>query len=448
MEILKKLVLTIFLIVMCIFLCISGLENGLLLSVISILTIIFFVKKIKIKRFSIFLIIVAFISKLVVVVVLDVPILADYKVMYEASTRAVNGDFSFITEGYFLAYAYQLGHVFYQFLVLKVINNIIVLKILNCIFATVITWLIYKILKRFVKEDTARITSLIYAISLYPMYLNAVLGNQQLGMMLFLLGIYVLITKKNTILNGIIVGTLFALGNLERPEGIIYITTLIVYNILTFKNIKEIIKEIIPAVVTYLILGQIFSFILIQNTDNEIGLKGDDPYWKFLIGFNYEYSGKNNIEDYNYTTDREAEKQEVISRITDIKKLPMLFYNKIKIQWLYDDLETTFNATNTTQFTQKVVKTIVVYIKTINLIVIAFVLVGVLKNKNMQSTNYFFIINILIYFAVYLLIEVSARYYYNPQVSVIILSGLGIERTMEFVKTKFSEKKNLKEEKI
>ncbi len=445
MEIIKKLVLAVFLIVMGIFLCISGLENGLLLSAISIIAIIFFVKKVKIKRFSIFLIIVAFISKLAVVLVLDVPMLADYKVMYEASTRAINGDFSFITEGYFLAYAYQLGHVFYQFIVLKIINNVIALKILNCVFATAITCLIYQILKKFVKEDTARITSLIYSISLYPLYLNAVLGNQQLGMLLFLLGIYILLTKKNTIINGLIVGTLFALGNLERPEGIIYITTLIIYNILTLKNVKEILKGIVPAIIAYLILGQIFSFILIRNTDNEIGLKGDDPYWKFLIGFNYEHSGKNNVEDYDYTTDREAEKKEVIKRVTDVKKIPMLFYNKIKIQWLYDDLETTFNATNTTQFTQKVVKIIVAYIKVINLVVITFALVGVVKNKNVQSANYFFIINVLIYFAVYLLIEVSARYYYNPQVSVIILSGLGIERIMEFVKTKLLDKKKLKE---
>lgn len=441
MEILQKLVLAVFLIVMCIFLCISGIENGLLLSAISIIAIIFFLKKVKIKRFSIFLILIAFVSKLAVVLILDVPMLADYKVMYEASTRAVNGDFSFITEGYFLAYGYQLGHVFYQFLVLKIINNVLTLKILNCVFATIITWLIYKILKKFVKEDTARITSLIYAISLYPLYLNAVLGNQQLGMLLFLLGIYVLITKKNTILNGIIVGALFALGNLERPEGIIYITTLIVYNILTLKNVKEILKGIIPAIVTYLVLGQIFSFILIQNTDNEIGLKGDDPYWKFLIGFNYEYSGKNNVEDYDYTTDREAEKQEMINRIKDVKKYPTLFYNKIKIQWLYDDLETTFNATNTTQFKQKVVKIIVTYIKVMNVIVIALAVIGVIKNKNIQKSNYFFIVNVLIYFAVYLLIEVSARYYYNPQVSIIILSGLGIERIMDFAKIKFPEKK-------
>lgn len=36
-------------------------------------------------------------------------------------------------------------------------------------------------------------------------------------------------------------------------------------------------------------------------------------------------------------------------------------------------------------------------------------------------------INLLVYFGVYLLIEVNARYYYNPQIAVILLSGIGLE---------------------
>lgn len=95
----------------------------------------------------------------------------------------------------------NFGHVFYQALMLLICNSVIFLKILNCIFATVITYLIYAIVKKFASENTARITSLVYAISLYPIYLNVILGNQQLGLMLFLIGIYILLTKKNMILN-------------------------------------------------------------------------------------------------------------------------------------------------------------------------------------------------------------------------------------------------------
>lgn len=121
-------------------------------------------------------------------------------------------------------------------------------------------------------------------------------------------------------------------------------------------------------------------------------------------------------------------KQVVIDRISDIKHIPGLMYDKIKIQWLYDDLDQTFHATSTTQFSQGIVQLMVTYIKVMNLFVIGLVFVGLIKNKNINSINYFFIINTLVYFVVYLLIEVCARYYYNPQVNIIILSAIGMDR--------------------
>lgn len=445
MEILKKIILIVSLVFLGLLICISTFENGILLSILSFAFIIFFVKKAKIKRFCLFLFLFSFITKVVGIFILKLPMGVDYETMYAASLEALNGNLSFARDGYFVAYGYQLGHVFYQTLMLKLINSITFLKILNCLYATIITVLIYKILQKFTKENVARITSLIYSISLYPIYLNSVLGNQQLSLMLFLIGIYILLTKKSTIVNGIIIGILFALGNLERPEGIIYITTLIIYNIVTLKNIKLILKNSLPVLISYLALTQLFSFILIKTNVNDIGFKSSDPYWKFLVGFNYEHSGKNNLEDYEYTVDLETEKQVMLERVKDFKKIPGLFYQKAKILWLYDDLDQTFNATTTTQFSQFIVKTIVNYIRFINFILVALAFIGLIKNKNIHNINYFFIINALIYLAVYLLIEVSARYYFNPQICIIILSALGLDRLFDFAKTHFGKDKKITE---
>lgn len=445
MNIIKKCILIIALLVLGILVCINNLENGILFSILSFAFIFIFVKNVKIKRFSIFLILFSLIIKIAGVLILKVPINVDYQVMYDASLSALNGNLSFAKDTYFATYGYQLGHVFYQTFALKIVNSIVFLKILNCIYSTVITWLIYMILKKFTKENTARITSLLYCISLYPIYLNSVLGNQQLCLMLFLIGIYILLTKKSTIANCIIIGLLFALGNLERPEGIIYITTLIIYNIITLKNVKLIIKNTASVIIPYLIVTQLFSFILIKSNVNEIGFKNSDPYWKFLLGFNYEYNGKNNLDDYKYAVDVNLEKQEIINRISNVKRIPNLFYNKAKILWLYDDLDTTFTATTTTQFSQRIVKIVVNYIVAINMFILALAFIGLIKNKNVNNAQYFCIINILIYFAVYLLIEVSARYYFNPQIGVIILSAFGIDRSINFIKglqLYLKEKKN------
>lgn len=112
MEVLKKIILIIMLVVIALFWGIATLENGILLSVISFAFIIFFVKKVKIKRFGIFLIIFCLITKIAGALILNIPMSLDYQTMYDASQSALKGDFSFINSEYFTAYGYQLRTCF------------------------------------------------------------------------------------------------------------------------------------------------------------------------------------------------------------------------------------------------------------------------------------------------------------------------------------------------
>lgn len=108
MIILKKSILIIMIAIMTLLLGISGFENGVLLSIISFIVIIFFVKKVKIKRFWIFLVAFSLITKILGVIILNVPMSLDYQTMYDASQSAINGNFSFLNSKYFTAYGYQL----------------------------------------------------------------------------------------------------------------------------------------------------------------------------------------------------------------------------------------------------------------------------------------------------------------------------------------------------
>lgn len=444
MEKIKKIFIYVMLILIGLFISISTLENGILLSILSIVVIYLFVKKVNIKRFSLFLIIFCLVTKIVAILLLNNQILADYYIMYDASEKVLFKDLSFVNKFYFTQWGYQLFHVFYQALMLKFINNIIFLKILNCIYSTVITVVIYNIVKKISSEKSARIVSLLYAISLYPLYLNGILGNQQLAMMLMLIAIYIFLFKKRNIVNLLLVGFLMGVSNLERPEGIVYILTIIVYIIFTNKKFKEILKNVMLILIMYLIVTNGASLAMIKFNINEIGFRNSNPQWKFLIGFNYKYDGKNNIEDEIYLTDTKKENEEIIRRITDFKKLPNLFYQKIKIQWLYDDLDNTFNVKNNKQFSKSIIDLILNYAKIINLVIIIFIFIGLFKNKKINNVYYFFLINIFIYFGIYLLIEVAARYYFNPQVSIIILSSLGIERLISTLeKNNFKKKKKI-----
>ena len=244
---------------------IGNIKNGIVLLLISIIVIYFFVKKVKIKNFMLFLIIFSIITKTVCILILKTPILADYWIMYEASQNMINKNFSFVNKLYFLTWGYQLFHVFYEAFVLGIFNDIIILKILNCIYSTVITIMVYLITKKISSENAARISSLLYSITLYPLYLNSVLGNQQLALMLMLIGVYVLLFKQNNIKNLVIVGILIALSNLERPEGIVYIVTIIVYFIFSNEKFKDVMKKSAIILLTYFFIVKGSSFILIKS---------------------------------------------------------------------------------------------------------------------------------------------------------------------------------------
>lgn len=412
----------------------GNINNGVILSLVSLIFIYFFVKKVKIKRFMVFLILFSLVTKIVCVLILKTPILADYWIMYEASQNMINGDYSFVNKLYFLTWGYQLFHVFYEAFVLGFMNDILVLKILNCIYSTVITIMIYLITRKITSENTARIVSLLYSIAIYPLYLNSVLGNQQLALMLMLIGIYILLFKNNNIKNLIIVGILIALSNLERPEAIIYLLTILVYYIISNQKLKITIKNCFIIFITYFIITKGSSFFLIKSGINDIGFENKNPYWKFVTGFSYDTNGIYNLDDVYYAdvSNVNDTKKEAINRISQVHKWPRLFYEKTKIIWLYNGLEECFNA-KSINISDDLKQIIFNYIKIMNMVIIILVLVGLYKNKNINHTTKFFLINILIYFAVYLIIEVHIRYYFNPQVSMFILSSIGIERVLNYI---------------
>jgi len=360
--------------------------------------------------------------------------------MYHASKSVLRGDLSFANDGYFGVFGYQLFNVFYQSLVLKIFKYGFTLKILNCIYSSIITLLIYKISKKVSNEKAARISSLIYGVALYPIYLNTIYGNQQLSLMLILLGIYLVLEKDNKIKCLLLAGLLLGIGNLERAEGVIYLATLGIYLFISSNKIKIFLKKFLPVALIYILVTTSASLIITKANISKIGFKNANPYWKVLCGLNYEHSGKFNYDDEtNYIHDKNSEIKEIKNRLTDFKTLPGLFYRKIKVQYLYDDIDQTFQVNNTKQFSGLILTVILNYIRVINIFTILLVLIGQIKRKQRKDWELFIIINFLLYFVAYLIIEVNARYYYNIQVDIVILSSIGIAYLIN-LKEKYKKK--------
>ena len=440
-DIIGKILLWVTLLFMSTIIFTTSFENGILLSLLSFAVIYLFVDKIKIKNFTLFLILFSFLSKLAAVIVLKIPLRGDYWMMFNASKDVLKGDFAFATNSYFGAFGYQIFNVLYQALVLKIFKYSFTLKILNCIYATVITLLLYKISKNVSNEKSARIVSLIYTISLYPIYLNTIFGNQQLSLMLILLGVYIILNKEDNIKWLLFAGLLLAIGNLERSEGIIYIATILGYQFFTSKKIMTFAKRTIPILLVYFLTIFIANTLMIKLNINKIGFTNDNPEWKLVCGLNYEHSGKFNYDDeWAYLHSRELERKVIKERLTDFKTLPGLFYRKIKVQFLYDDLDQTFQVNNTKQFSKNILSIILNYIKTINIFVILFAFIGLIKKrKKPNNWQLFIMINFALYFFAYLFIEVNARYYYNPQIDILIFASIGIESIL-LLKDKITKK--------
>lgn len=173
-------------------------KNKLLIlyAIIPFILVYFIAKKLKFKNFGLILFITAFIIRVIISLWLEVPIADDFKTMYEGSLQIINGDNSFIKNNYFATFPYQMGHTFYQTILLKICNSVIFLKVINSLITATITLLIYLITKTYTKETSARTVSLLYLIYLYPLYLNTILTNQHLPALIILFMLYLITNEK------------------------------------------------------------------------------------------------------------------------------------------------------------------------------------------------------------------------------------------------------------
>ncbi len=424
----KKLISFAGMICFAILLLCGTIENGIFLALLSILGIYIFVKKVPIRHFTWFLIAFSLLTKLIVVFLVDTPIVGDFVLMYDTAKHMACHNLQTL-HPYFNIWGYQLFHVFYEAAMLSIWNSATFLKILNCLYATGITVLIYQIVKKWGSESSARITSLLYAISLYPLYLNTILGNQQLALFLALLAIYLLLYKKQTSRNILLVGILLALSHLERNEGIIYLLTTIIYLFLNKKSTRQALQNILLVSISFFVITQLSSQAIIHLQINTIGFGNANPEWKFLLGFNEQSNGVYDEQDEFYAQDLTIQHEELIKRITNIKVLPKLFYNKLKIQFLYADFGATFDTLNEGKlnFLKEMSKN---YVRVMNFFIIACAFLGTFAKEKKKETS-FFSINALLFVGVYLLIEICARYYFNPQVTFFMLASIGIEMILK-----------------
>ena len=395
-------------------------------------------KWIKKNKFIIFLFLFSLIIRLGVILLVDTPIISDFKMMYDAALEVVNGTDSYKSMGYFITWGYQMGHVLYQAFLLNIVNSVFFLKIVNCLITSLTVVFVYLISKRICSERSAKISSILYSIFLFPLLLNSVLTNQFLPALIILIALYILLNinfKKKFVISSVIVGILLGLSNIFRSETIVIVFSILLYFVFLFITKVDWKKLIISFLIIFMGYYVVFngtSLLLKATNVSPSGLDILNSSWKFVLGFNYETSGMYSNEDAAiYAGDSDAAKKEAINRIMQFEKIPLHFLKKTKILWFNSDLSWSISMDE-------------VYYKVLNIInqiwIILFNILAVCSafrfiKLKFEKEHVLMCLILLVYFGVYLLIEVMPRYAYSLQVFEAIIVGISLDYIFTKIKT-------------
>ncbi len=441
---------------------VDGMTNALLFVGIIIL----FSYKVEIPKFPIVIFCIALALRVVVVLTVPTPAVSDFEMLLDASQRMIAGDYSYLDKPYFQLWSYQLGFVFFQSLLLRIWNNILILKFMNCLLGAGTVVLVYLISKEFVSKKAAQVVSLIYCGIPFTISYVTILSNQFMSSFLIFLGIYILVSKRikwHSHIRYLIFAFLLVLANIMRPESVIPLLSAAIFLILTLEknNIKENLINIAILVVVYFAFSTLADKLFVITGISPNGLTNNDPLWKFVLGFNHETGGSYADADLPYLNNEAAAIELIKSRVfVPLDKLKDLFEHKIKtfwygssVGWSFDTfLRSGLTVFGTTFRITDDVKNANAMTSCTMLIMYVLIVLGVVKyirKKNYNKDILLILNQVFVTFGVYLLIEVQTRYIYHVQICVIILASLGVCEIYNLLKRlKFAKEKLNSENKL
>lgn len=418
---------------------------------------LFFVNKVEIKRFSLFIFFFSLLVRVLVVIAVPNPQYSDFLLNFEASQKMLQGDYSFLEMQYFQDWAYQMGIVFYQSVLLRIWNDVMILKLSNCLLSAFTCVLIYKIAGELTEKKASQGAALIYSLLPFTVFYPAILSNQYQSSFLIYLGLYVVVSKKirlNTYVRYLIFGVLLALADVFRPESIIPLCATVLFLLLTIKKggVKRNLINIAIVLASYYLLFNFISYLFKVTGISPLGLTNNDPLWKFVLGFNHETKGMWNLED-TILIETVSEMEIIKSRVlVPASQLIELFIEKIKIFWSGGGVEWTFypfyesgmpffgkslRVSDDVDFMNSISKWMMIF----SYFAVAVGSVHSLKKKNADPALLLIINQIFVTFGVYLLIEIQVRYIYFVQVSVLIAAATGFAVLSNTVRQLFLQSK-------
>ena len=398
--------------------------------------------------------VICFLARLAYVLLIPTHPFSDFELLYSAAASSAAGDFSWAADpsGYFGLWTYQIPFVLYQALILRLFGSIWALKIMNLLFMTGTDYLIYLIARRFLSENAAVCSAALYAVWPGSFHLAPVLTNQHISVFFTLLAIYLLLTEHG-LPRFIAAGILLALGDLMRPEGIIFITALlgcalcIAVSDLRKENLLRLLAGCVLLLASYFLFKRLCALVLGLCGAAPNGIGSGFREWKFILGLDPD----SELGGYSEThaalleiTDpalRSAQARAVISGyLARWRELPALFLRKMREMWGgEEDLNWSLLGLNSgTELLPGITVTgfrhyLRLWEKGTYILVWTLALGGCISmiKEPRKSGNLGAVLCaavIVLAFAAYLLIEVQTRYRYFVMPFVFILASALIDR--------------------
>ena len=378
-------------------------------------------------KFLLFLFFVSLLLRIFMVSMIDVPVNSNYKMMYDVSLELISHTESYKSSLPVLTFGYQLGYVFYQSILLSIVNSVFFIKIVNCVTSSFTIVFIYLISKELSNKKAASIISIIYSIFLFPLLFPSLLSNQILSMLLVLIAIYLWIRQKRiTVFRSIVIGILLVIAEVLQRDIFIIVIGFVFYLVFLIINNKEkkmLFLSMICIVSTFIILLVTTSYVFKVTGISPNGLANKNLAWRVLEGVHVSSNGRIQEDDFKYLGSVEKTKKELNRRIReDYLDFPKLFLNKIKTIWFSSDIGRFFND-------NKEEEEIQFYIMINQFFVYFFFIMSLLSVitifKKIYKSQQIFISFILVsYFIYYLIVEVTPEYAYSLQILEAVLASI------------------------
>ena len=409
-------------------------------------------KNLKKSKKIIYILLLAFIIRMVWIFLVNTLPTSDFKLMYDTGIEVANGNYSsFYENNYFARFPHDMATVMYISLFFKVIKNpLFLIKFINVIYQTFCVYMIYLIGKKMYNGKIGRITALL--MTLFPpfiMYCSEIM-SENMAIPLFLISIYFFIQyiDGNDVLLLFFSGIFLGIGDLFRPVGIIFFIAYILYYI--YKKIiltreKSILKflYIITLLISFLAPKIVFSNILYNNgvLENQLWNTGEPVIMNILKGTNIDsigaWSEYDSLIPEKSNYDNELMKKRAVEIIksrfseNNLSKIVVFYFKKLFLQWGIGDFgayEWTIVNNPGVALSSLTISVLTPIVYTINSIYYIFLLLlsikGVTKLKGYKNSNLIFLYLILLGFiGFYLLTERQARYSFICSWIFILTAG-------------------------